>query len=379
MRILYVASDQVVPGHTGGSIHVLEVARGLARRGHEVHAVVRHTRGGEPRGDSDGVHWHRIRWTPPLRFFRFRARPLVEGIASAMQPHVVMERYYNFGGEGIAVAGTRGIPSLLEVNSPLVDHPGSLKGALDALTLARPLRRYREGLCRRASVLVAPILEIVPDFARPKTEIVTWGANVDAFDPDRRSMSLRRSLGVPEGAVVVVFSGSFRPWHGVHVFEEAARRLRAREDLFFLLVGGAQAGEGDGYRGRRLGAVRYERMPEILASADVGVAPYDTARLGQLRLGFYWSPLKIFEYMASGLAVITIAHPPLNDIVRGGQEGLHVREADAEDLARAIVQLADEPVLRARLGRNGRERVVERYSWARHCEHLEGILVRIAS
>jgi glycosyltransferase involved in cell wall biosynthesis len=296
-----------------------------------------------------------------------------------MQPHVVMERYYNFGGEGIAVAGTRGIPSLLEVNSPLVDHPGSLKGALDALTLARPLRRYREGLCRRASVLVAPILEIVPDFARPKTEIVTWGANVDAFDPDRRSMSLRRSLGVPEGAVVVVFSGSFRPWHGVHVFEEAARRLRARDDLFFLLVGGPQAGEGDGYRGRRLGAVPYERMPEILASADVGVAPYDTARLGQLRLGFYWSPLKIFEYMASGLATITIARPPLTDIVREGQEGLHVREADAEDLARAIVQLADEPALRARLGRSGRERVVERYSWARHCEHLEGILVRIAS
>ena len=379
MKILYVASDQVVPGHTGGSIHVLEVARGLARRGHEVHAVVRRTQVGAGYAGNDGVHWHRIRWTPPHRFFRFRARRAVEGIAAETEPHVVMERYYNFGGEGIAVAAVRGLPSLLEVNSPLLDHPGSLKGALDALAIVRPMRRYREALCRRASALVAPILEIVPEFARPKTETVTWGANVEAFHPDRRSMALRQALGVPEGAVAVVFSGSFRPWHGVHVFEEAARRLRARSDLFFLLVGGAQPGATRDYRGRRLGTVPYEQMPEVLASADIGVAPYDTARLGQLRLGFYWSPLKIFEYMASGLATITIPRPPLTEIVREGQEALHAREADADDLARLIVRLADDPGLRTRLGRNARERVVERYSWARHCEHLERILARIAS
>lgn len=379
VRILYVASDQLVPGRTGGSIHVLEVARGLARRGHEVHAVVRRTHAGEREGVGDGVHWHRIRWTPPHRFFRFRARRAVEGIAAEAAPHVVMERYYNFGGEGIAVADARGIPCLLEVNSPLLDHPGSLKAALDALAIVRPMRRYRESLCRRASALVAPILDVVPEFARAKTEVVTWGANVEAFQPERRSNALRQTLGVPEGGVAVVFSGSFRPWHGVHVFEEAARRLRARGDLFFLLVGGPQAGATQDYRGRRLGTLPYEQMPEILASADVGVAPYDTARLGQLRLGFYWSPLKIFEYMASGLPTITIPRPPLTDMVRDGQEGLHAREADADDLARAIVQLADDSVLRGRLGRNARARVVERYSWARHCEQLERILLRIAS
>jgi alpha-maltose-1-phosphate synthase len=340
---------------------------------------VRRTQGGAHEEVGDGVRWHRIRWTPPHRFFRFRARHALEGIAAETQPHVVMERYYNFGGEGIALADARGLPSLLEVNSPVLDHAGSLKAALDALAIVRPMRRYREGLCRRASALVAPILDIVPQFARPKTEVVSWGANVEAFHPERRSQALRQTLGVPEGGVVVVFSGSFRPWHGVHVFEEAARRLRARSDVFFLLVGGPEAGATHDYRGRRLGAMPYERMPEILASADIGVAPYDTARLGQLRLGFYWSPLKIFEYMASGLPTITIPRAPLTDIVRDGQEALHAREGDAYDLARVVARLADDPALRARLGRSARERVVERYSWARHCEQLERILVRIAS
>lgn len=379
MRILYVASDQVVPGRTGGSVHVLEVARGLAARGHEVHAVV-HRSPGAPRHErSHGVDWHRISWRPPHRFFRFRARRTVAALAEATRAEVVIERYYNFGGEGIAAATERGLPSLLEVNSPVVDHAGSVKGLLDAASLVRPLRRWRERLCREATALVAPLPEIVPDFARAKTVAVSWGANVEAFSPARRSEEVRRELGVPEGAMAAVFSGSFRPWHGVHVLEEAARRLRGRTDIFFLLAGGDRAGDGAGYRGRRLGALAYERMPAVLSAADVGVAPYDTARLGQMRLGFYWSPLKVFEYMASGLPVVTIDRPPLGEVVREGREGLFAREADPADLARVLEVLAGDPDLRRRLGQAARARVVERYSWDIHCAQLEGVLRRIAS
>jgi glycosyltransferase involved in cell wall biosynthesis len=379
LRILYVASDQCVPGSTGGSVHVLEVARGLAARGHEVHAVVSRARGQAERDAMDGVSWHRIAWWPPSRFLRFRAARQVERIARELRPDALMERYYNFGGEGVTTATRLGVPALLEVNSPAVDHPGSLKARLDALTLVRPLRRWRERLVREARGLVAPIPEIVPAFARSKTTIVTWGANVDAFRPDRRSDALRRKLGVPEGALVVLFSGSFRPWHGVHVFEAAARQLREHADLFFLLVGGPDSSQDTRYRGRRLGRVAYERMPEIVASADIGVAPYDTARMPELRLGFFWSPLKVFEYMASGLPVVTIARPPLRDIVGGAGEGAFFEDGDAASLAAAVTALASDPERRARLGRMGRQRVVERYSWARHCEQLEGVLRSLAA
>ena len=374
MRILYVASDQVVPGHTGGSVHVLEVARGLAARGHEVHAVVQAQDGAPDREERYGVVWHRVRWWPPHRLFRFRARRRVEDVARQTRPQVVMERYYNFGGEGLSAAASRGVPSLLEVNSPVVDHPGSLKAALDRVAIVRPLRRYRERLCRQATAIVSPLLEVVPDFARPRTHRVNWGANVEAFDPARRDEAVRRDLGVPEGAVVALFSGSFRPWHGVHVLEEAARTLSgSHPDLFFLLAGG-EGGPVHGYRGRRLGPVPYERMPQVVAAADLGVAPYDTRRLRQLRLGFYWSPLKVFEYMASGLPTVTIPRPPLDEIVRDGEEGLHFAEADAADLARALARLAADAGLRGRLGASARARVVERYSWSRHCEQLESVL-----
>jgi glycosyltransferase involved in cell wall biosynthesis len=379
VKVLYVASDQCVPGATGGSVHVLEVARGLAGRGHEVHAVVWRQEAQRGEEQADGVTWHRLRWWPPHRFFRFRAAAGVAAIAESARPDVIIERYYNFGGEGVAVAAQRGIPAVLEVNSPLVDHPGSSKALLDRALLVQPLRRHREALCRRAAALVAPLPAIVPAFARDKTVAVTWGANVERFRPGVRRAEVRRSWGIDEDAVVILFSGSFRPWHGVHVLEEAARALADRENLFFVLAGGSETGGGLGYRGRRLGAVAYDDMPGVVAAADIGVAPYDTRRLAQLQLGFYWSPLKIFEYMAAGLPTVTIARPPLTEIVRDEHEGCCFREADPRDLARVLVRLAGDAALRQRLGESARKRVVERYSWARHCEQLEGVLQKVTS
>jgi glycosyltransferase involved in cell wall biosynthesis len=61
------------------------------------------------------------------------------------------------------------------------------------------------------------------------------------------------------------------------------------------------------------------------------------------------------------------------------QEGLHFRERDAADLADKIARLADDAALRSRLGGAARERVVARYSWRRHCEQLEALLLRIAA
>ena len=371
MRILYVASDQTLPGETGGSVHVHEVSRELGKRGHEVHAVVQ-DRG---KGDTaaDGYSIHRIRWSPPHRFFRFRARPRIAALIDRLKPDVLIERYYNFGGEGVLAAETARIPSLLEVNSPVVDHRGSLKAMLDALLITRPMRAYRERLVRSASALISPIKEIVPEFAREKTHTVTWGANVEAFQPARRSESLRQSWGATPQTCVGLFSGSHRPWHGVKTLLGAARRLKDRSDVIFVLAGGDHEGAATDFHGRFLGRVPYRDMPEVTASADLSVAPYDRSRLRSLELGFFWSPLKIFEALASGVPMITLDIAPLNDIVRDGREGVFFKENDSSDLARVISSLADDRPRREAMGIGARERA-PRFSWEAHAAQIESIL-----
>jgi starch synthase len=374
MKVLYVASDQTIPGETGGSVHVHEVSRELAKRGHAMDTVVLDqgkARVEEP--GEGGYRIHRIAWWPPHRFFRFRAKSRVTSLIDRLKPDVVMERYYNFGGEGVRAAELARIPSLLEVNSPIVDHRGSWKARLDAAMVFRPMRRYRESLVRSASALISPLREIVPQFAHAKTHVVTWGANVDAFQPGKRSEARRASWGASPSTCVVLFSGSHRPWHGVHTLLTAAREMRNRKDVLFVLAGGDHEGTATDFNGRFLGRVPYAEMPEVTASADVSVAPYDRSRLPSLELGFFWSPLKIFEALSSGIATATLDIPPLNQIVRSGEEGVFFRENDATDLARVLGDLATDRDRRLLMGTRARERA-PRFSWAAHAEQLEGIL-----
>ena len=118
--------------------------------------------------------------------------------------------------------------------------------------------------------------------------------------------------------------------------------LAQGRDCHFLLIGdGPERAQAErlaaAWPGRFTftGAVPYEQVPGLLAGATVGVAPFNTAPHPALRAaGFFWSPLKVYEYMAAGLPVVTADIHPLNQVVRDGQEGALFREGDVAGLAR---------------------------------------------
>ena len=120
-------------------------------------------------------------------------------------------------------------------------------------------------------------------------------------------------------------------------------------------------------------------MPATLAAADLGVAPFDTAAHAPLALDFYWSPLKVFEYMATGLPVVAPDIPRLRHIVRHRQEGWLYAAASPDGLADALDQLADDEGMRRELGQAARERVVDRFGWDVHCRALDSALRQCAS
>jgi glycosyltransferase involved in cell wall biosynthesis len=374
MKILYAASDQTVPGTTGGSIHVTAVADGLARLGHDVHVAV--TPGGEfPR---DAVHW--IALPPPagrkeLRWANTRA---LRAMARELRPDVVIERYYNFGGEGIAAADDVGAIAVLEVNAPVIDHPGSGKKLLDRALIFEPMRRWRERICRRSDLIVTPNAAILPpDTPRSKILEVEWGADTDRFHP-----GVTGSIPFDRPAdTVAVFAGAFRNWHGTIHIVTALRELRARgrRDIGAVFIGDGpelrrvrEAAEGlDGVI--FTGAIAHDRLPACLSACDIGVAPFDPDSHPSLALGFYWSPLKIFEYMATGLPVVAPALDRIPNLVGHNREGLLYDSAIRTGLPHAFEALTDLH-LRQRLGRAARERAVRDYSWAAHCLALDSAI-----
>ena len=381
MKILYSAIDQVVPGTKGGSVHVQAVAEGLAARGHEVTALVTH---GPAAPRPSGVRWVSIPppfGSPHLRLFRGRA---IATLVRGFRPDAIIERYHNFGGEAIRLTRASGAIAVLEVNAPVIDYPGSTKTLLDRALIVQPMRRWREHLCDLADVIVTPNAGILPSSVpRSRVRVLEWGADTDRFRPDARGET---PYARPEVATLAVFAGAFRSWHGAIHLVEAIRRLReqGRGDVGAVLIGdGPELG-----RVRQAaigidtilftGALEHDRMPAALAAADVGVAPFDTDAHAPLSLGFYWSPLKMFEYMAAALPVVAPAVDRIPSLVADGREGiLYPAPVDgnhSEPLAAALLRLADPQVRRA-LGAAARARAVREYSWAAHCAALEAAIV----
>ena len=403
MKILYAALDQVVPGTLGGSIHVQSVAEGLAALGHEVHVATQvagasgalnlhrgapNLHRGAPNLQVRGgaVHW--IAAAPPLGqpALRWLRAQRIEAIARRVRAEVVIERYYNFGGEGVVAAKRLGIPAVLEVNAPVVDYPGSPKARLDRALLFEPMRRWRDHLCRMTNLFVTPSAAILPEWVdRSRVLETEWGADTDRFQP---AAAGELPFTRDPGKITCVFAGAFRAWHGAEQLGAALARLHhAGDDRFaglFIGEGPERAAAERAASGTPhvvfTGALPHEALPAALAAADIGVAPFDVARHPSLQLGFYWSPLKIFEYMATGLPVIAPALPRLTQLIGHGREGwlYDASGPGPEGIQAALLALAD-PLVRKTLGGAARVRAVRDFSWRAHCTALDARLRQLTS
>ena len=222
MRIVDAAIDQVVPGTRGGSTHVSAVASEFAALGHEVHVAT--GRGDGPPRDP-AVHWPDIAAPlerPHLRLLRTGA---IKRLVARVRPDAVIERYHNFGGEGLiaargagALRGARGECSGRRLRR-------FAEQRLDRALLVEPMRRWRDWQCRTADLIVTPTREILPSCVdRPRAR---------NREPRRHSAISPAAVGpLPftrrADETVAIFAGAFRAWHGAVHLVDALAQLEAR-------------------------------------------------------------------------------------------------------------------------------------------------------
>ena len=293
-----------------------------------------------------------------------------------------MERYHNFGGEGLLAARRAGATAVLEVNAPVIDLPGSPKPTIDRMFL-EPMRRWRDWQCRTADLIVTPTAAILPAWIdRAHILEAEWGADTARFKPGAPGrVPYRRDSTSP----IAIFAGAFRAWHGVVHFVDALATLESRgRGWHGVLVGdGPELGHvrarisARNLRGISIvGALPHADMPAALAAADVGVAPFDVDRHSPLRETFFWSPLKVFEYMASGLPVVAPDIDRLRALIGPGEGGVLYDARSPGHLADALDTLRDE-THRAALATTARARAVRLFSWEAHCRLLEQAIQRV--
>jgi glycosyltransferase involved in cell wall biosynthesis len=367
MKLAYVCTDPGVPvfGNKGGSIHVQSVLRALIARGVQIVLFARRL-GGEAPAGLESVEVRQLSkapsgQTPEREQFLLDANSELREMLSA-EPGIdlVYERHSLFSYAAMEFAKETGIPGLLEVNAPLVEEQQNYRSlTMVEQAQAAAARAFEAaGAVLAVSSLLAEWLEQQPE-AAGRVHVVPNGVDVSRFQANKPSLPARKDQ------VTIGFVGSLRPWHGVEQLVEAFLQLRQELVPVRLLV------VGDGPMREQIealcvrehaaaiftGTVSPTQVPGLLASMDIAVAPYPPMDR------CYFSPLKLFEYMAAGVAIAASASGQVCEVLDDGQTGLLYEPDDADGLYRVLQQLTSDTPLQRQLGTRAREAAVLRHGW----------------
>ena len=254
----------------------------------------------------------------------------------------------------MAYAARTGAPGILELNAPLTDEQARYRVLIQAETA-----RCLLAASMRVARLVAAVSDPVAAWARALA-----GADINvAVVPngvDPRRFTLPAPARTSDG-FVVGFVGTLKPWHGLPTLIEAfAIGAGAIPSARLLIVGDGPersrieqdiTRHGLADRAVITGAVAHDAVPGLLAQMDVAVAPYPPLD------DFYFSPLKLTEYMAAGLPVVASAVGQVPSLITDEHTGLLFEPGDVRALAAALARLQDDKPLLLRLGRAARPHV----------------------
>ena len=205
--------------------------------------------------------------------------------------------------------------------------------------------------------------------------IVPNGVDTGAFCPEAGDR-FRKQYGIGEDEIVVTYVGSFRQWHGIPtILDTAEYILSQRRNITFILVGNGPLFDyaqrkAAGLRNVILtGSVAMDDIPRYVAGSDICVAPFSGENFGPIdRYGFWWCPVKLFEYLACGKPVVSSDYREVRKIVKDA--ALLSTPQDTRGFSKHILTLADTKQLREELGLRARSLSTENNSWDQRSELL---------
>ena len=396
VRILYLA-DIRFPLERANGIQSMETCHALAARGHEVTLVVRPDTHTPPR---DPFVFYGL---PPIpAALRIEVAPitgpatsrrvgyLTFAIGRAMgraRQDLIFTRDLGLAALLLRIPASLRAPVVYEAHGIAADVAAALPGLLTGAPEASPAKLRRlarreanvwraadgyvtitNGLARELSSRFGerPRIAVVPDGARA-TEVTEEEATENTEGTDR--------------SFTIGYAGHLYPWKGVDLVIEAVAAL---PDTRALIVGGHEK-EPDLERVKALaaqlhcgsrvtftGLIPPAEVAARLREADVLTLPNPKSAISSE----FTSPLKLFEYMASGRPIVASDLPSLREVLRNEDNALLVEPGNPPALVAAIQRIKDDAALGRRLAAQARIDVAQ-FTWARRAERLEKLFADV--
>ncbi len=362
MRVLY-AADSAIPSRSANAVQSLRTVSALGALGHEVlflcsrlltrpdvvmqaYDLGAHVRIQEPR---------RLRW--PFRSWQFAAA--VAFVARSKRWDVLLTR----SEKAALIASMFRGRVVLELHAPL----------------RSPM------LCRLIARGVGPALITITSSLRDEVKRQTGDSvPITVIHDGAAPIPVAEATKVVRASgprVTIGYAGHLYPGKGMEIVAELAKRF---PQVDVVVAGGEDCDVA--YWESQLAPVEnitflghrpHREIPHFLRGIDIGLLPIQEVVRdgGGEDIGPWTSPLKAFEYMAAGLAVVASDRPNLREIFVDEVDALLCAADDAEAWERAVARLIEDEPLRVRLGAQAREKFEMHYSWARRAERLTEVMV----
>lgn len=389
-KVFYLLHNSLPYNSAGYATRTHGLLSGLNRAGWDVDGV---TRLGYPydmpgnaelpdvpaRDEVDGVDYLRllagreIEKKNPLYFYVERYRTALQELAKRERPAIIHAASNHWNGlTAVAAANELGVPSIYEVRGLWEVTRGSRNPEWTKSNMFHYIARMEADAARGATkvfTITNALREemIARGVDGDKITVLPNGVDSSRFTPIGRDEALAHQLGVHD-KTVIGYIGSILDYEGLELLIDAAAELAAvRSDFHVLFVGDGAELERFQDRVRNdglasvvtfTGRVPHEQVERYYSLVDI--APFPRLPLPVCEMV---SPLKPFEAMAMGKAVIASDVAALAEFVTPGVNGLLHTKGDARSLQAELARLLDDPDLRRRTGAQAREWVVANRDW----------------
>ncbi|WP_417821161.1 glycosyltransferase family 4 protein [Terasakiella sp.] len=300
------------------------------------------------------------------------------------RPALVYQRHGAYSFAGFRGAQELQIPFVLEYNGSevwITDNWGEpLKYRKLAVQIEKTILEKAELIVSISDVLTQQLVDRGVDLDKIVT--VPNGVDTSVFHPGVDASSFKEKYELDQGPVFG-FIGSFGTWHGTkllpEIFEKYCMMAEALElpPATLVLYGDGSertACERDASArtfGKNkmifTGRVEAHEAPSALAACDVLLSPHVSNKDGS---AFFGSPTKLFEYMASGRAIVASDLDQIGQILKNDVHALTVPAGDTTAFAEAMLKLVQDHALSEKLAKNARRLACEHYSWESHVAQI---------
>jgi len=351
----------------GTEIATYNIAKYLARKGHEVHVITSWDEGLPNESFEEGFYVHRIR-VPRLRIGGYTLHVLRELLLiKELSPDVVHAQSIWRGVACVLARKLFDIPCVVWGQGSDVYLPWRFKKVISKFVLGNA-----DALIALTEHMKQKMIEIL---GRERCDIfvIPNGIDYEFFSGYLRKQGLSTLEPVNNKKKVILYVGRLEPVKGVRYLVEAVRILidKGLRNIKVLIV-------GDGSEKRYLeelveklgledyivfvGRVPHDKIPEYMASADLFVLP-------SLSEGF---GIVVLEAMAMGLPIIASRVGGLPWIIKDGDNGFLVEPRNPHEIAEKITFLLFNDDLRTYISRRNIEKARE-YSWENIIKKLEKV------